>query len=822
MTAGTAMHGLSSSEARRRLEEFGPNTLPEPERTPAWKRFAAQFRSPLIYVLLGALLVDLIVWRIDGGHGFPIESLAIGLILLLNAGLGVWQESKAEAALSHLEHLAMPMAWVQRDGTWQHLPAAQMVPGDIARIESGDRVPADGRLRTGELALDESMLTGESLPVERTGGDTIASGTIAVRGKAIIEITATGSESALGRLASMIGAVEAEQTPLERRIRHFGNQVAIWITVLAAALIVGGALVEGIEAIGHVFLFAVALAVAAVPEGLPAVMTLTLTLGVERMAHRHAVVRKLAAVEALGSVTVIATDKTGTITENRMHVRALEAEDRIEGLRASVLANDALEGAGDPIDLALIAFAREEGVDVDTLVSTHARVSARSFDSRHKFMRATVQGPEGTLSYMKGAPEVILQRCSMTPHDQRMWHEQSRRHAAEGYRLLGLARGTGEKEENLTFVGIVLIWDPPRSEVPDAIRRAQDAGVRVVMVTGDHPETARSIAAQVGIAGERVLTGDEVSRMGADELTTALRETTIFARVHPEAKVRIVESLQASGEIVAVTGDGVNDAPALKRADVGVAMGVRGSDVARDVADLVLLDDNFATIVSAIEEGRSIYENIRKFIRFLFSTNLSEVVVVSLGWLLAATLGLRGAAGEVLLPLTAVQILWINLATDGLPALALTLDRNPGVMRHPPLPPSAPLLDAASRRFVLISGSAKGLVALAILGIVPMLSLSVETARTVSFHFLCIGQLFFAYPARHTWLKPKPNRSLHAAIATGIAVQIVVGTLPVSIQALGTVPMPWLLWAVVITCALAAWFMAEMVSRWQWRDHRPR
>ncbi|MDH5628075.1 MAG: cation-translocating P-type ATPase, partial [Candidatus Krumholzibacteria bacterium] len=413
---------------------------------------------------------------------------------------------------------------------------------------------------------------------------------------------------------------------------------------------------------------------------------------------------------------------------------------------------------------------------------------------------------------------VLLERSTVDTTGRRQWSEKASRYARDGHRVLGVARGAGARDDALEFLGLVLMWDPPRGEVPDSIRRALDAGVRVIMITGDHPETARAIARQVGIPGDRCLTGDDVTGMSTDALAHALREVTVFARVRPEHKVRIIESLQSSGEIVAVTGDGLNDAPALKRADVGVAMGVRGSDVARDVADLVLMDDNFATIVAAIEEGRSIYENIRKFIRFLFSTNLSEVIVVSLGWFLAAVLGLREATGTVLLPLTAVQILWINLATDGLPALALALDRNPGVMRRPPLPPTAPLLDTASRRFVLVSGSAKAMVALSILGVIPLLGMSVDTARTVSFHFLCIGQLFFAYPGRRTWLKPMPNPALHAAIFFGIAVQVVMGTLPAAARALGTVPMTWPLWATVIVCALATWGMAELVSRWQWQQ----
>src|SRR5262245_58145329 len=637
-------YGLSNEAAQARLRQYGPNALPETPPTPLWRRFARQFQSPLIYILLFALVADAAIWVSEGAAGAPVESIAIAIILSLNAGLGVYQESKSEAALARLKEMAAPMVWVMREGRLRRLPSAELVPGDLARVEAGDRVPADGALIEAEgMMIDESVLTGESAPIDKELGDEVFSGTLLVRGKGYVEISRTGEESAMGRLAVMIGGIEAERTPLERRLEKFGGQIASGVLALAVLIAVGGLVVEGLERIGHIFLFAVALAVAAVPEGLPAVLTLTLALGVERMAKRKAVVRRLSAVEALGSVTVIATDKTGTLTENRMFVRNLDSPDAERALRAMALANDADEkaGGGDPLELALLEYAKRGGVEPEELQREHPRRSSLPFDSSYKFMRATVEENGAWMSYLKGAPEVVLQRSRLSIEERRSWEEKADGYAREGFRVLAFGHREGEADEELEFLGLALLWDPPRPEVPDAIRRAQDAGIRVVMVTGDHPATALAVAHEVGIRPSRVLTGLEIETMHAEALGEAVKEANIFARVAPEHKLRLVEALKHGGEIVAMTGDGVNDAPALKRSDVGVAMGERGSDVSREVADLVLMDDNFATIVAAIEEGRNIYENIQKFIRFLFSTNLAEILIVVGGAFGAALMGLR-------------------------------------------------------------------------------------------------------------------------------------------------------------------------------------
>src|SRR5581483_4112173 len=456
-----------------------------------------------------------------------------------------------------------------------------------------------------------SILTGESLPIDKGPGEDLFSGTLLVKGKSYAEVTRTGARSTMGRLATLIGTIEAGKTPLERRLGEFGNQVALAILALGLLLTAGGVLVEGVGRLGQVFLFSVALAVAAVPEGLPAVLTLTLAFGGERLAARKARVRRLSAVEALGSVPVIATDNTGTVTENRLHVRALDAPEPGRALEAMVLANDAEIGtrAGDPLEIALLDYAAGQGIDAGRLVRDRPRVSSRPFDSGSKFMRATVEEDGQRVSYLKGAPEVLIARSTLGEAQRRDWEAKVARHASEGYRVVALARSEDESEVALTFLGLVLLWDPPRPEVPDAIRRAKAAGIRVLMITGDHPATAATAGRTVGIDAEKVLIGEEIDRLSPEELRRAARVVNIFARVTPEHKLRLVETLKELGEVVAVTGDGVNDAPALKRSDVGIAMGRRGSDVSREVADVVLMDDNFATIVAAVEEGRNIYEN---------------------------------------------------------------------------------------------------------------------------------------------------------------------------------------------------------------------
>jgi Ca2+-transporting ATPase len=820
---GGARRGLSTADAAARHASVGPNALPEPAPLPLWRRFVRQFASPLIYILLFALAFDLGLWISEGARAWPIEAGAIGLILLFNAVLGLYQEQRSEAALARLKVLGGAQAWVMRDGQLVRLPTPALVPGDLVRLEAGDRVPADGLIVASHGALlDESVLTGESMPVDKADGDEAFSGTLLVRGKTHLEITRTGARSAMGRLATMLGGIQAAPTPLERRVDHLGRQIARWVLALAGVLGLLGVIGEGMAHAPQMIIFAVALAVAAVPEGLPAVLTVALALGVERMARHKAVVRRLSAVEALGSVTVIATDKTGTLTENRMDVRSLDASDLPRAFAAIVLANDAdlATGAGDPLELGLLRYAASHGADLHQLRRRHVVVDERPFDSAWKFSRVTVRDGAGVVSYVKGAPEVVFSRAVLPEAERESWREKADAYAREGFRVLAIAWADGQTEDRLSLIGLALFWDPPRAEVPGAVATALAAGIRVVMITGDHPTTALAVAHLIGIPGVRVLTGEDLDDYESAALTDAFAEVNVFARVRPEQKLQIVEALQAQGQIVAMTGDGVNDAPALKRSEVGVAMGQRGSDVSREVADIVLLDDNFATMVHAIEEGRGIYENIQKFLRFLFSTNLSEVLLVASGALLAFWLNLRDEVGNLMLPLTAAQILWINLLTDGLPALALAFDRTPGVMQQPPRPATSPLLDRPSVRFVVAAGTMKALLALGILGLVPWFGYSLGEARAATFHFMAVGQLLLTYPSRHTWMHPLPNAYLLAAVVAGIGIQIAAATVPAASRLLGNAAIPLELWGVVCVGALLAWGLAEGCARVVWRDRR--
>lgn len=811
------LQGLTPEEAQRRLSVHGPNALPEVEGTSLAARLLNQFKSPLIYILLFALGLDLMLWVHERAWGIPFESITIGLILILNAGLGAYQESKAEKALARLKAMAMPAAWVRREGILVQIPAQEIVPGDIARVEAGDRVPADGKLVEGQgIAADESILTGESLPVARGLGDELLSGTLVVRSKGYIEVNRTGPESAMGRLAGMIGGIEASKTPLERRLAKFGSQVAIAILAIGLLLTIGGAIVEGVGRLGQVVLFSVALAVAAVPEGLPAVMTLTLAMGVVRLAGRKAIVRRLSAVEALGSVTVIATDKTGTLTENRMHVHGIEVADEERALHAMVLANDAeiATETGDPLEVALLQYAKGRGINPKEISASRPRLSSQPFDSEAKFMRVTVREDARTVSYLKGAPEVLIGRSSLGADYKRHWENKAFQHAAQGNRVLALGWCEGESNDIVTFLGLIMLWDPPRSEVPAALQNAKAAGIRVLMITGDHPATAKAVGATIGIASEMVVTGSEVETASPDELRRLVQSVNLFARVSPEHKLRLVEALKQAGEIVAVTGDGVNDAPALKRSDVGIAMGQRGSDVSREVADVVLLDDNFATIVAAIEEGRSIYENVQKFVRFFFSTDLALILLMIAGLALAFLSGVKDpSGGTFLLPLTAVQLLWINVVADGPPALALAFDRNPGVMRRPPRPLTSNLLDQESVRFIVLTGGLKAAVGISLLVLMPYLDFGLEETRTAVFLYESVMQLAFVYPCRRINGVPLPNKWVHWAVGLGVALQVFAVTAPPLRTMLGLVNLTSDVMLIISMVVVGTWGVALVISR---------
>jgi Ca2+-transporting ATPase len=808
--------GLSNAEAEQRLAEYGPNALPEGKPTSIWLRVLRQLQNALVYLLLLAVVADLAVWFYAGAHGTPVEALAIVLIIVLNASLGVLQEYRSESALAELRALSLPHVWVNRAGKLQRIASDKLVPADVVRLEAGDRIPADGSLCTAQtLSVDESLLTGESLAVEKELHAELLSGTLVVRGHGFFRVTATGAQSNMGKLAASLSGLATTQTPLERKIDELGRQISKYVGILACIMLVVGLLVEGVSRLGTTLMFVVAFAVAVVPEGMPAVITLALAVGVQRMAKRNAVVRRLAAVEALGSVTVIATDKTGTLTQNQMAVERLHARDTDEAITAMVLANDvdSALSVGDPVEIGLVRYAKQQGVDVSALRTALPRVSVTPFDSQWKFMRVTVKDGQFKRSYLKGAVEVILKRCTLTAAERTHWLNLAEREAKAGFRVLGLARGKGHTEENLELLGLVTLWDPPRAELPDALRRAESAGIHVVMITGDHPATARSIADKVGMNVSGVMTGDELSQLKSAELAAAVARTNVFARATPAHKLLIVETLQKAGHIVAMTGDGVNDAPALKRSDVGIAMGQRGSDVAREVSDLVLLDDNFATIVAAIEEGRTIYENIQKFVRFTFSTNIALMLLVFGAAVGSFALGLRDEVGALLLPLSALQILWINFLGDGPPALALAVDRNQDVMNLPPRPPNSPLLDRPSVAFILSTGAVKGLVGLALLVLLPAVQVSILATQTAVFTYESIAKLVSAYPSRRTRMKPVANAWLHVAIVAGVALQISCLLSSTLRNALHVVSMNTLTLGIVAIAVALTWAFGELVAR---------
>ncbi len=817
--------GLTTVEAARLRVEHGPNALPETPPVPIWRRFVRQLRSPLIYILLFAVAFDFGVWIYEHWEGWPVEGFVIAVVVLLNAGLGAFQEYRSDQALSQLKALTASEVWALRDGKLVRIPSVDLVPGDVVRVEAGERVPADGTCVEGEgLMTDEAVLTGESLPVEKTLGAALHSGTLLVRGKGVLRVSATGPKSAMGQIATMLGEIKAEQTPLERRLGTLGKHLAMWVSGLSLVLVVLGVLTEGIGRLDEVVMFAVALAVAAIPEGMPAVVTLTLALGVQRMAKKKALVRRLSAVEALGSVTVIATDKTGTLTEESMTVHELASDDPDAALRAMVLANDAdaEAAAGDPLELGLLEYARAQGMDPSAERRAHERVESRPFDSAWKYMRVTFASAGVRTSYLKGAPEVLLDRCTLSSEVRAQWNTRALAAATRGYKVLALARSEadGEPEDGLHFLGLAMLWDPPRAEVAQAIRTAQGAGVRVLMMTGDHPGTARAVAETVGIASPTVLSADDLDAYSPEELREAVRTANVFARVSPAHKLKLVEALQAAGEIVAVTGDGVNDAPALKRADVGIAMGQRGSDVSREVADLVLLDDNFATIVSAIEEGRGIYENIQTFIRFTFSTNVALMVLVVTGAFVAHVNGFRDAEGMLLVPLTALQLLWINFLGDGPPALALALDRTPGQMDRPPRPPSSGLLDRASSRFILATGAFKGALGIALLILLPAFGVGLILTQTVVFLYESVGKLVSVYPSRSIVRGRPRNWVLHASIVAGVALQALAVTVPGLRHFLGLEALDGRTLAILTLAVIATWTFAMITRRAVSGSHR--
>jgi Ca2+-transporting ATPase len=773
-----------------------------------WKILARQFTDLMVLILIGATVVSLAVWWLDGAREPPIDALVIAAIVLLNGGLGFVQEYRAERTLEELKRLAhRGRVPVVREGQTFLVDVEEIVPGDLVLLGEGDRVPCDLVLVEAErLAADESLLTGESVPVAKApgavapeaplhartcqlfAGTTLTSG----RGKALA--VATGSSTEMGGIALSLAQSRSETTPLEARLARLGGQIGwavLGLSVVMAAIVLA---VEGrvdSASLARVLMLSVALAVAAVPEGLPAVLTISLSVGARRLARRQAVARRMSAVETLGSVTVIVTDKTGTLTHNRMTVEEVWVDGR-SGLRsgqdpamellvaAGVLTGSAdlevhkgrMRPVGDPTDAAFLYLAEKLGVDWRALRRQAPEISAAPFSSERRCASSLRQWRGGLWLFAKGSLEA-LEACSdsilvnglvepLSEAHRRRLRELESGYSDRALRTLALAYraeagpGTAEEQERgLVLLGLVAMGDPVRQEVPEAVRQCQEAGIRVIMLTGDHPRTARAVARQIGLPCEQIpLTGAGIEELDEEQLQAELSRRSVFARVSPQTKLRVVEALLRRGEVVAMTGDGVNDAPALRRVHVGVAMG-SGTAVAVEASDLVLLDDNFATLVAAVREGRGVYSNIQKFVAFLFSGNFGVVLAMFAGTLLAGAFGLT-QAGAVLVPLTAVQILWMNLVTDGLPAVAFSLGRTPpSVMRQPPRPPAAPLLSSRLWAYVALTGSMVAGLLLLVLdvlypgGWLTLRSHSADLARSAGFYTVVTARLWNALNFRH-------------------------------------------------------------------------
>jgi magnesium-transporting ATPase (P-type) len=903
-----AAGGLPAAVAAARLAEHGPNELQSAPAVPAWRRLVAQLADPVVYLLLAAIAIAIAAWLVEGPSGVPLDATAIAVIVVLNAMIGYFQESRAEQAVAALRDLTRTEATVVRDGERQRIASAELVPGDVVLLADGDLVPADARLiEVAALRVAEATLTGESAPVSKStdavGPDALLgdragmvySGTAVVSGRARAVVTATGLATEVGKIATLLEETEQQDTPLQREIEQVGKLLGVAVmviaTVVVATLVVVADLRSGPELI-DALLIGVSLAVAAVPEGLPAVLSVVLALGVQRMSQRNALVKRLASVETLGSATVICTDKTGTLTRNEMTVRRmvvpsgeieltgtgygpagmllldgveLDAADGAGGAAISdevqwvlvggVLASDAsvslVEGdfvpLGDPTEAAIVAAQPKAGIEPEQLGRRFARMAEIPFTSERKRM-STVQADsddEGRLIMAaKGAPDILLERCHaerrggkvvpLNDERRRWWLQQVEAMAADALRTLAIAYRPvgdaeldteldGEAETDLVLLGVVGIMDPPREEVRQAIDVAHRAGIRVVMITGDHPATATEIAAELAIVEPdgRTVTGRELASMSDAELDRLAPDVAVYARVAPEHKLRIVRSMTSAGEVVAMTGDGVNDAPALKAADIGVAMGITGTDVSKEAADMILTDDNFATIVAAVGEGRAIFHNIRSFLRYLLSSNIGEVLTVFLGTVGAGAIGLAASAGDgIAAPLLATQILWINLVTDSGPALALGIDpATPGLMDRRPRRLSERIIDRRMQAGIGLVGLTMAVATLVMLDLRLPGGLfegdqDLTTARTGAFTALVLAQLFNTFNARSDtetiWGRIFSNWWLLAAIAVSIGLQVAVVYLPFLNDAFGTAPLSLADWLLAAGLASTVIWVSEL------------
>lgn len=866
---GSTPSGLSSSEAAARLKRYGKNELKRIGGVKPVMLFLEQFKNVLVVTLILAAVVSAAI-------GEVLDAIVIGVILVINAVLGFVQEYRAERALEALKKMVKNTCKVFRDGRRVEIETSDLVPGDVVLLEPGDKTPADARVfEASNLKTQEAALTGESVPVKKTLGTVNEEATVAERtnmvfmgtevvyGVAKAIVTETGMNTQLGKIASMVQAGK-EELPLERRMAELGRKLGIGSVVVVAIVVLAGITKQWpptVMVAREMFVTGVALAVAAIPEGLPAVVTISLALGVQRMVKRNAIVRKLPAVETLGSVSVICTDKTGTLTQNRMTVTRAYCDGLVynvtgvgykpEGLfvrdekpvdvtkndtltlllRTAVLANNAelvlkngqWEVLGDPTEGCLLTLAGKAGMKKEDLERGYARIAEVPFDAERKMMSTVNRVGRGLVLHVKGAPEVVIDRCThvfehgrrrlITQNDRLHILTEAGNMASDALRLLAFAyRDVEQREEytpeeterGLTFLGFVGMIDPPRDEIKDAIARAREAGIRTIMVTGDNALTARAIAQQINLPTDGVIEGRDMDKMDEETLVDKIRVVSVFARVSPQHKVRIVDALKHHGAIVAMTGDGVNDAPALKKADIGVAMGISGTDVAKEASDMVLVDDNYSSIVSAVEEGRGVYDNVQKFVNYLLSSNIAEVLILFIGVLFFPTL-----------PLLALQLLWINIATDGLPAIALGVDPiAKDVMKRRPSPKEKAMLDRNTLVFLLSIG------ATITIGTLLLFSLYLprgdEYARTVTFTAVVLFEMVNVFSCRTNNSLFKEgilqNRYLVMAVAASLLLQAVLLYTPLS-SVFKVVPLALTDWLLIGLVALPVWVVAEVVKK---------
>lgn len=873
----SSSEGLSQKEARRRLQQYGPNRLTPPKRRGPWLRFLMQFHNILLYVMMAAALITALLehW---------VDTGVLLAAVVINAIIGFIQEGKAESALDAIRAMLSPHANVIRDGQRREIQAADLVPGDVVFLASGDKVPADVRLiSVNELRIEEAALTGESLPVDKREaavaedaplGDRFSmaySGTLMVYGQGTGIVVATGAATELGKINRMLSGIRSLTTPLLRQVDRFGRALALIILLISAVTFLLGTGWRG-HPPSEMFMMVVALAAAAIPEGLPAIMTVTLALGVQRMARRNAIVRRLPAVEALGSVTVICSDKTGTLTRNEMTVQRIACvghhfnvggvgyapvgDISMDGgiidpehypalslsIRAGVLCNDAMlreeEGMwfveGDPTEGALLVLGAKVGFTQHVAAGAWPRLGSIPFESQHRFMATYHRDSDAQpWIFVKGAPERILEMCSMQlghdgEHtiDVEYWRRMSTETAAQGLRLLAFAcKRAAPQGSQLSFedtasdfvmLAIVGIIDPPREEAVRAVNECHRAGIRVKMITGDHIETARAIGAQLAIGvGKSALTGAEVETMDDAALRRAVLEVDVFARAAPEHKLRLVQALQDCRQVVAMTGDGVNDAPALKRADVGVAMGMKGTEAAKEAGDMVLADDNFATIAAAVREGRAVYDNIKKFILFMLPTNGGEALVV-----IAAILF------ELALPLTPAQVLWINMVTSSTLGLALAFEpAEPGIMQRKPRPPAQALLSGFFVWRVLMVSTLMMISALGLFLWELQMGTSIETARTMAVNAVVVAEMFYLLNSRFIFASAISvegifgNRYVLLAIAACVPLQLAFTHLPFMQSVFGSADLSLQEWCKVLIAGLMVFAVAEFEKYVMRRTH---